>query len=119
MDLDLFPTGSVRDYTRMQFETASQSRLICIVHEQSCVILQQAAVCDTQLRRPLLNKVQNIIILLQRSLVINDATSQSMYHLYDYCFCQLENDDDNAIEHTLRILRTLRETFNQLHKRQF
>lgn len=117
--MDIFPTGSVHDYTRMQIETASQSRLICILHEQSCVILQQAAASDAQLRRPFLNKVQNIIILLQRSLVIGDTTSRSLYHLYDYCFCQLENDDDRVIENSLRIMRTLRETFNQLHKRQY
>jgi flagellin-specific chaperone FliS len=117
--MDLFPTGSVHDYARMQIETASQSRLICMLHEQSCIILQHAATSDKQLRRPFLNKVQNIILLLQRSLVIDDATSQSLYHLYDYCFCRLENGDDKTIGHALRILRTLRETFNQLHKRQF
>jgi len=117
--MDHFPTGSVNDYSRLQIETASQSRLICMLHEQSCILLQLAADSSPQERRVILDKVQNIVILLQRSLVITDATSQSMYHLYDYCFCQLEQEADASIEHSLRILRTLRETFNQLHKRQY
>jgi flagellin-specific chaperone FliS len=102
---------------RMQIETASQPRLICILHDQCALQLRHVLSGELKDHRTLLDKSQNILVLLQRSLKQTDATSRSLFHLYDYCYCMLEKDDPDAIEKTLGIINTLRLTFKQLRKR--
>ena len=109
-------SNSVYNYTKLQIETASQRRLICMLHEQCVVQLRQALQTNDTLRRQLLDKVQNILVILQRSLKLNDATSKSLFHLYDYCYCKLERDTAPDISNTMNILDILRQTFNQLLK---
>ncbi|MBN1306500.1 MAG: flagellar protein FliS [Chitinispirillaceae bacterium] len=104
-------------YLRMQIETASHPRLVCMLHEQCCLQLRQALGTDPALRRPLLDRAQNMLILLQRSLKPADAIAKGLFHLYDYCYCLLEHESTAEMIHARGIIDTLRRTFDQLRRR--
>ena len=102
-------------YTRMRIETASHARIICMLHDQCALHLRQAKLSDAT-RRDHLDRAQNMLVMLQRALKETDATSRSLYHLYDYCFCLLENGGNREIANAYSLLNTLRQTFNYLQK---
>ncbi|MBN1577230.1 MAG: flagellar protein FliS [Chitinispirillaceae bacterium] len=109
-------TDPTQVYLRMQIGTASHQRLVCMLHEQCSLQLRQALEIDPSLRRPPLDRVQNMLVLLQRSLKPADATAKGLFHLYDYCYCLLEHDTATELIHARGIIDTLRQTFDQLRR---
>ena len=109
-------TTDIHRYTELQIETASQRRLICILHEQCVLQLRNALREERSVRRPFLDKSQNILVILQRALQLDDATSRGLYHLYDYCYCRLESNETAEIRNALRVLEVLSGTFGHLMK---
>jgi flagellin-specific chaperone FliS len=107
---------SMHQYIRLQIETASQQRLVCLLHEHCTVTLQQALKTAEKQRRPLLDKVQNMLVILQRAIDIKDATSKTLFHLYDYCYCRLEHVSTTEISNALGIIDKLRHMFDYLRK---
>ena len=107
--------GPIDTYTRMQVETASHARLVCLLHNQCVLHLRQAELTESS-RRDQLNRAQNILVLLQQSLKNTDATSRTLFHLYDYCYCLLEKGNDSEIINAGAILDILRQTFDHLQK---
>jgi flagellin-specific chaperone FliS len=110
------PAEPAKSYMRTQVGTASQQRLICILHEQCAYALRQAIGSDTPLRRPYLDKVQNVLVLLQRALKLTDNTAQGLFHLYDYCYCLCEHSGIPELTRALSITEGLRQTFDRLQK---
>ncbi len=110
---------TIREYTRLQVETAPVSGLVCMLHSRCAVLLRQALLDERAFRRPVLDKAQNILALLQRSLKGNDATSRTLFHLYDYCYCRLEGEIAMELEHALAIIESLAEVFDNLRKRRW
>ncbi|MBN1760134.1 MAG: flagellar protein FliS [Chitinispirillaceae bacterium] len=102
-------------YSRMRIETASHSRVVCMLHDRCALQLRQAKQFPDE-RRAMLDKTQNILVLLQHALKQTDATSRSLYHLYDYCYCLLESGSDREIANAYTLLNTVRQTFNYLQK---
>lgn len=102
-------------YSRMRVETASHSRIVCMLHDRCAMQLRQIRQGNDE-KRKLLDRTQNILVLLQHSLKKNDATSRSLYHLYDYCYCLLESGTSSEITNAYALLNTLRQTFNYLQK---
>ena len=102
-------------YARMRVETASHSRVVCMLHDRCTMQLRQARQ-ENNGKRELLDKTQNILVLLQHSLKQSDATSRSLYHLYDYCYCLLESGTASEIANAYSLLNMLRQTFNYLQK---
>ena len=102
-------------YSRMRVETASHARVICMLHDR-CTMQHRQARQETDHTRDLLDRTQNILVLLQHSLKQTDATSRSLYHLYDYCYCLLESGSDREIANAYTLLNTVRQTFNYLQK---
>ena len=102
-------------YSRMRIETASHARVVCLLHDRCALQLRQAKQAPDE-RRAILDKAQNILVLLQHAIERNDATSRSLYHLYDYCYCLLENGGDREIANAYSLMNTLRQTFNYLQR---
>jgi flagellin-specific chaperone FliS len=100
-------------YVKMQIDTAPRRRIVYLLHEK-CVYDVQKALRFADRRRELLDRAQNILSQLQRSLVVDDTVSQSLYYLYDYCYVRLETGGVNDIMDVLGILRPLRDTFHTL-----
>ena len=109
-------TNPAQTYHRMQIETASIPSLVCMLHEQCALHLRQAMGSDSPLRRSLLDNVQNMLVLLQRSLKPIDAIAKGLYHLYDYCYCLCEHESKTELEHAVKIIDTLRWTFDELRR---
>lgn len=103
-------------YHRVQIETAPIAHLVCMLHDQCALHLRLAMRSDSPLRRRLLDRVQNILVLLQRSLDPIDAPAKSLYHLYDYCYCLCEHESPTELGHAASIINTLRKTFNELKR---
>lgn len=104
----------VHTYLKMQLTGISPEKRICIVHDQCAVFLRQALERDTRQRRSLLDKAQNLLVVLERALSENDPTSESLFYLYDYCYCLLEAHEDDTILKALSIVTQLQSTFNDL-----
>ena len=102
-------------YSRMRIETASHARIVCMLHDQ-CALQLRLAKQSGETRRSMLDRAQNILVLLEHALKMTDATSRSLYHLYDYCYCLLETGGDREIVNAHSLLSTLRQTFNYLQK---
>ena len=105
-----------RAYMRSQIETASHQRLICMLHEHCVFLLRQSIGTESSLRRPLLDRVQNIIVMLQRALKNTDATANGLFHLYDYCYCLCEQTESAELTHAITIIDGLQETFDRLQR---
>lgn len=105
---------SAKTYYTIQITTASTTKTICFIHEHCAFLLRQARVSEDAEWRSLFDKVQNLLSILERSLHITDPTSKTLLLLYDYCYCQLESTTPLNLENALRVIDTLRKTFNVL-----
>lgn len=112
-----FQEDSATTYHRMQIETASKQKLICMLHEQCTFHLRHAAHDTSAERRQLLDKAQNILALLQRSVILTDATAQGLFYLYDYCYGLLDRGEPDDIVNAERIMTQLHNTLSMLQKR--
>jgi flagellin-specific chaperone FliS len=105
------PFPDVADYyVRVQIQTAPKAGAVCMLHEK-CVRFIAAALDTGSGRSGFLIKSQNILSQLQRSLVVGDAVSQSLFYLYDYCYVLLEDGTDTNLKNAAGILAVLRDTF--------
>ena len=108
------PTPDIANqYARMQIATSAGPKIVCMLH-QRCVTLIQQSLSSTAPSRPVLDKAQNILAQLERALNVNDDLSQSLFYLYDFCYCSLEKTDPGSHQFVSRIMATLRDTFDQL-----
>ena len=110
------PSETARKYASMQIQTASNSRVICMLHAKCISLIQKASEIqnDQSGRRLLLDRAQNILAELERVLVVDDDLSQGLFYLYDYCYCLLENSEKDSYRQAISILSLLRDTFNTL-----
>jgi flagellar biosynthetic protein FliS len=103
-------------YATVQIQTASKPRAICMLHEK-CVQFISAALDSPPERRVFIIKAQNILAQLERSLIRDDAISQSLFYLYDYCFVILRHGTEEDLTNAGEILAVLRDTFTILMRR--
>lgn len=103
-------------YARMQIETSTKPRLVCMLHDR-CVQLIRQSMEDKQINNLLLVNAQNILAQLERSLKRTDDVSEGLFYLYDFCYCNLEKADTQSLETALEIMTGLRDTFDLLVKR--
>ena len=106
----------IQDYSRIQVQTATHARVICMLHEKCEQLIRQAISGDDPGNRLQLDRAQNIIVQLERSLTDVDQVSRSLYLLYDYCYCSLESGDSSDCRKALQVIAALRDTFNLLNK---
>ena len=109
------PTTVAQHYARMQIETASKAKSICMLH-QKCQFLIEQARREPQRRRPILNWAQNILAQLQSSLIVDDQLSESLLLLYDYISVKLDRGSDEDCRNALELAGTLRATFDRLYR---
>lgn len=107
----------IQDYSRIQVQTATHARVICMLHEKCEQLIRQTIDREDPDSRSHLNNAQNIIVQLERSLADNDQISKSLYLLYDYCYCSLESGISADSRKALQVISSLKETFNRLNKR--
>ncbi len=109
----------IQDYSRIQVQTATHARVICMLHEKCGQLIRQAVSGDDQNNNRLqLDRAQNIIVQLERSLVDKDQVSRSLYLLYDYCYCSLESGSESDSRKALQVITSLNDTFKYLCKGQ-
>lgn len=101
-------------YDRLNISTAPKSRKLVMLHERTVELLKSSKSAPPQDRRLILNKTQNILAQLEAALRIEDPVSQGLFYLYDYAYVLLERDDTTAIDQSLSLLTTLRDTFRDL-----
>ena len=100
--------NTARKYASMQIQTASNSRVICMLHEKCVNLIQKVVETDSPADRLLLDRAQNILAELERVLVIDDDLSQGLFYLYDYCYCLLEKDSKDEYRNAVSIMSLLR-----------
>jgi flagellin-specific chaperone FliS len=61
-------------------------------------------------------KARKIIARLMAALTEQDSVSKSLYYLYDYCHALLGRANEDDCKNALKILKTLRNTFEELLK---
>lgn len=108
----------IQDYSRIQVQTANHARAICMLHEKCEQLIRLAISSDDQKGRLQLDRAQNIIAQLERSLSEGDQISRSLYLLYDYCYCSLESGIASDSRKALQVISSLRDTFTILNKKQ-
>lgn len=113
------PADKARIYSQTQIGTASHARLVCLLHEHCAGTLRHALGVDPPQRRALLDRAQNILVLLQRSLKLDDTTANGLFHLYDYCYCLCEHDAQAELTNAYMIIDGLYRTFDKLQKRPY
>ncbi|HEX2959167.1 MAG TPA: flagellar protein FliS [Chitinispirillaceae bacterium] len=107
----------IKDYSRIQVQTATHARVICMLHEKCEQLIRYAIYSEDQNGRLQLDRAQNIIVQLERSLIIVDQVSRSLYLLYDYCYCALESGTVSDSKKALQVITALKDTFTILNKR--
>jgi flagellin-specific chaperone FliS len=109
-------TIAAGSYAKVQIETATTRRAVCMLHEK-CVQIVSLALNRPAERQTLLAKAQNILSQLQMSLRVNDSVSEGLFLLYDYCYVAIERGTDQDVTSAGRIMAVLRDTFRYLAKR--
>jgi flagellar biosynthetic protein FliS len=108
---------NIEDYSRIQIQTASHARVICMLHEKCEQLIRDTINNEETTSRTQLDHAQNIIVQLERSLKNGDQVSKSLYLLYDYCYCSLESGNTQDSRKALQVITTLKDTLNRLNKR--
>ncbi len=109
-------TIAAKNYAKIQVETATVRRAICMLHEK-CVQFLGAALDFPGQRPVFLAKSQNILSQLQMSLRVEDSVSEGLFLLYDYCYAALERGSDKDVTSAGNVMTTLRDTFRILARR--
>ncbi|GEM_PF-1470198 len=107
----------LRLYRAARIETASLGRLLSILHEECCLRIKEAIAGGTGAGRRSLDRAQNALALLQRSLLSvdeSDAAGQGLFHIYGYCYGLLENGSQDDLENALDLVDSLRALFGEL-----
>jgi flagellar biosynthetic protein FliS len=107
----------IQYYSKIQVQTATHARLICMLHEKCEQLIRQTIDRGDSDSRSRLDHAQNIIVELERALDDSDQVGKSLYLLYDYCYCSLETGTSYDSRKALQVISSLRETFNRLNKR--
>jgi flagellar biosynthetic protein FliS len=106
-------------YARLQVQTAGMPKKIVMLHSRCSELIAMAIdETDSQKRRFLCNRAQNILAQLQSALMVDDNVSQSLFYLYDYSYAVLERGEDSDLSNALSIVGHLRDTFEELLYRQ-
>lgn len=103
-------------YAKMQIDTSAKPRLICMLHEKCVQLIRQHLDGTHGNSLALLVNAQNILAQLERSLKQTDDVSEGLFYLYDYCYCQIEKSDTASLNAALKIMISIRDTFEQLGK---
>lgn len=107
----------LRAYRASRIETASLGRLLSMLHEECCLRIKEAITTGTDAGRRSLDRAQNALALLQRSLLSvddSDAAGQGLFHIYGYCYGLLEHGSPDDLENVLCLVDPLREVFCEL-----
>jgi len=103
-------------YKRTNISTATHAKGISLLHHR-CVQLIQLSLEGPLPSRKYLNSAQNILAQFERSLDKNNDLAQSFFHIYDYCYCQLESDNPHFHRLALAKLIKVRDAFDRVLKR--
>jgi flagellin-specific chaperone FliS len=107
------PADIATHYSRLQIQTASLPKAICMLHERYLFL---ASLLDGERldRAIIVGKAQNILSQLQASLIVSDSVSQGVWHLYDYCYMLLERGGREDIARSMEVMEILGTTFRAL-----
>lgn len=107
-----------RIYQRMQIETAPRGKLIVMLHEKSITLSKEAVSQAGIERRTTLDTAQNILVLLQRSLRIEDEVSQSLFYIYDYVYALLEKGGNEECRKAIQVMTVISDAFREVLTRR-
>jgi flagellin-specific chaperone FliS len=100
-------------YSKIGIITAGHAKVITLLHDR-CVQLIQLSLQSSSPKRTHLNAAQNILSQFERSLDLKNGLAKNFFHLYDYCYCQLEYSRPNFHHNALKILIKIRDAFDSL-----
>jgi flagellar protein FliS len=103
-------------YQSVQIKTASNQRLVCMLHNKCVQCIVQALDAEGESKKDLIRRAQNILAELERSLKIEDELTQSLFYLYDYSYTLLDRNDSGEFQRAITVLSLIRDTFDQLSK---
>ena len=104
-------------YTKVQIETASKKKAVCMLHERCMFFILRAQTAPADKKKFYCAKAQNILSQLQSSLHITDSISQGIFYLYDYCYVILGRGKDGDLVNALEIINILNSAFRSLLRR--
>jgi flagellar biosynthetic protein FliS len=105
-------------YQRIQIETAGKGKLVTILHEKCVSLIREAFLQSEKNRRETLDKAQNILALLQRSLRIEDEVSQSIFYIYDYAYILVEHGSPEDCQKALQVFCFVSDTLGRILRRK-
>lgn len=103
-------------YKRTQIQTAAAPRIICMLHNRCANLIQKAIDSGDKPDRKIITQAQNILAQLERSLIIEDDLSKSLFYLYDYCYCRIESGETDKLKSALSVISPIKDAFEQLLK---
>ncbi len=107
-----------KHYKKMQIDTASSKTQIAMMHDKLYALVKSAIIGGEDGRREKLDRAQNILSQFQVSLKNEDDLSESLFLVYDYVYVQLEKNDIAGWRDALKVIETIKDTFNELLKRK-
>jgi flagellin-specific chaperone FliS len=103
-------------YDQVRIETSSLKNSIYLLHEKAVHLLSRALAFEHG-RRATLDHVQNILVQLRVSLIIEDPVAEGLSFIYDHCYRLLESEDGRAMQSAHRMLFALKQVFRILLSR--
>jgi flagellin-specific chaperone FliS len=112
-----YANDKAKYYAKMQIETSAKPRIICMLHERCVQLLRQAVDTKATESGDMLVSAQNIIVQLECALRIDDDVSESLFHLYDFCYVKIDESKDGSLRSALNIMTGLRDLFDTVSRR--
>ena len=104
-------------YKKMQIDTASSKTHIAMMHDKLYKLVSES-ISNRSGSRSKLDRAQNILAQFQVSLNNRGELAKSLFLLYDYVYIRLEKNEINEWRDALKVIETLKDTFNELLNRK-
>ena len=100
-------------YKKIQIQTASHEKIICMLHERCYELMQKALNSKSVFERhEYICKAQNILVQLQKSLINTDSVSQGLFYIYDFVYLLLQKERQNqSLGSAIRVFNKIQDTF--------
>ena len=109
------PASRTARYKSLQISTASQSKVIVMLHDRA-VFLMSKSLLDRPPDRLVLDKAQNILVQLQIALKMEDEVSKGLNYIYVYCYDLLEVGSPEGIEICKELITPIKDAFQEALK---
>ena len=109
--------NDIERYREMAIKSAGKLKSILMLLNRAIVYLKEIRENEA-LRSANITKAQNILAQLEQALNFDEGKlAGDLFFIFDYLFAELNRQDDNAVETSIKMLQDLKATFQAVQNK--